>query len=127
MNGRFQMQRGKNWILPKDINVNRFFWNSHWLKIWTNHFCPSMGPNGGSVAMESGGEFVELIVCPRIGAEYTVLSIYHSIRSRVSSNNCVPKLGSRVQYIVLNMYPSFRSRDPTPAPGAESIVLTLYH
>jgi hypothetical protein len=23
--GRFQMQRGKNWILPKDINANRFF------------------------------------------------------------------------------------------------------
>jgi hypothetical protein len=29
------------------------FWDSHWLEIWPNHFCPSMGPNGGSVAMDS--------------------------------------------------------------------------
>ncbi len=40
MNGRFQMQGGKNWILPKQINANRFFWDSHWLEIWSNHFCP---------------------------------------------------------------------------------------
>jgi hypothetical protein len=25
MSGRFQMQGGKNWILPKEINANRFF------------------------------------------------------------------------------------------------------
>jgi hypothetical protein len=50
MNGRFQMQGGKNWILPKYINANRFFWDSHWLEIWSNHFCPSKGLNGGSVA-----------------------------------------------------------------------------
>jgi hypothetical protein len=53
MNGRFQMQGGKNWILPKYINANRFFWDSHWLEIWSNHFCPSMGRNGGSVATDS--------------------------------------------------------------------------
>jgi hypothetical protein len=53
MNGRFQMQGGKNWILPKYINANRFFWDSHWLEIWSNHFCPSMGLNGGSVATDS--------------------------------------------------------------------------
>jgi hypothetical protein len=53
MNGRFQMQGGKNWISPKEMNANRFFWNSHWLEIWSNHLCPSMGPNGGSVAMDS--------------------------------------------------------------------------
>jgi hypothetical protein len=47
------MQGGKNWILPKEMNTNRFFWASHWLKIWSNHFLPSMGPNGGSVAMDS--------------------------------------------------------------------------
>jgi hypothetical protein len=51
MNGRFQMQGGKNWILPKEMNANRFFWDSHWLKIWSNHICPSIGPNGGSLAM----------------------------------------------------------------------------
>ncbi len=54
MNGRFQMQVGKNWILPKEMNANRFYWDSHWLEIWSYHFCPSMGPNGGSVAMDSG-------------------------------------------------------------------------
>jgi hypothetical protein len=48
------MQGGKNWILLKEINANRFFWDSHWLEICLNHFCPSMGPNGGSVAMDSG-------------------------------------------------------------------------
>ncbi len=54
MNGIFQMQGGKNWILPKYINANRFFWDSHWLEIWSNHFCPSTGPNGGCVATDSG-------------------------------------------------------------------------
>jgi hypothetical protein len=33
MNGRFQMQGGKNWILLKEVNANRFFWASHWLEI----------------------------------------------------------------------------------------------
>jgi hypothetical protein len=28
------MQEGKNWILPKEMNANRFFWDSHWLEIW---------------------------------------------------------------------------------------------
>ncbi len=53
MNGRFQMHGGKNRNLRKEMNVIRFFWDSHWLEIWSNHFCPSMGPNGGSVAMDS--------------------------------------------------------------------------
>ncbi len=48
MNGRSQMQGGKNWILPKEINANR---DSHWPEIWKNHLCP--GPTGGSVAMDS--------------------------------------------------------------------------
>jgi hypothetical protein len=55
MNGRFQMQGGKNWILPKEMKANRFFWDSHWLEIWSNHLFPSMEPNGGIVAMDSGG------------------------------------------------------------------------
>ncbi len=54
MNGRFQMQGSKNRILPKEMNANRFFWDSHWLEIWSNHLCPSLGPNGGIVAMDSG-------------------------------------------------------------------------
>jgi hypothetical protein len=28
MNGKFQMQEGKNWILPQEMNANRF-----WLEI----------------------------------------------------------------------------------------------
>ncbi len=53
MNGRFEMQGGTNWIFPKEMNANRFFWDSHWLEIWSNHFCPSIGPNRGIVAMAS--------------------------------------------------------------------------
>jgi hypothetical protein len=34
------MQGGKNWILPKEMNANWFFWDSHWLEIWSNHFVP---------------------------------------------------------------------------------------
>jgi hypothetical protein len=51
MNGRSQMQGGKNWILPKEINENRFFRDSHWLEIWKNPLFP--GPIGGSVAIDS--------------------------------------------------------------------------
>ncbi len=47
------MQGGKNWILPKEINANRFFRGPHWLEMWKNHLCPSIRPNGGSVAMDS--------------------------------------------------------------------------
>ncbi len=46
------MQGGKNWIFPKEKNANRFFGDSHWLEIWSNHLYPSMGPNVGSVAMD---------------------------------------------------------------------------
>jgi hypothetical protein len=60
MNGRFQMQGGKNWILSKYVNANRFFWDSHWLEIWSNHFCPSMGLNRGSVATDSEQPELEL-------------------------------------------------------------------
>ncbi len=65
MNGRFQMQGGKNWILPKMINANRFFLDSHWLEIWSNHILPSMGPNGGIVAMSSA--FRDCVLLERFG------------------------------------------------------------
>ncbi len=48
MNGKFQMQGGKNWILPKEINANRFFRDSQWLEIWSNHLFPSTGTGGES-------------------------------------------------------------------------------
>jgi hypothetical protein len=36
--GRLKMQGRKNWILPKEMNANRFFWDSHWLEILSNHY-----------------------------------------------------------------------------------------
>ncbi len=47
-----QIQGGQNWILLKEMNANRFFWDSHWLEIWSNHLFSSMGTNGGSLAMD---------------------------------------------------------------------------
>jgi hypothetical protein len=41
MNRRCQMQGGQNWILPKVINEDRFFSDSHWLEIRKNQLCPS--------------------------------------------------------------------------------------
>ncbi len=38
--GRFQMQGGKNWTLRKEINANRFFWDSHRLEIWKTTYIP---------------------------------------------------------------------------------------
>ncbi len=52
MNGRSQMQGDKRLILPKEVNANRSFGDSHWLEIWQNHLCPLMGPNGRSVSMD---------------------------------------------------------------------------
>jgi hypothetical protein len=77
MNGRFQMQGGKNWFLPKEMNANRFFWDSHWLEIWSNHFCPSMGPNGGSVATDSDYKWVEKNGRGRL--QVKVNMVYHRI------------------------------------------------
>jgi hypothetical protein len=51
MNGRSQMQGGKNWILSKEINQTS---SSETLIDWKNHLCPSMEPNGGTMAMDSG-------------------------------------------------------------------------
>jgi hypothetical protein len=44
----------KNWILPKEINANR---SSETLIGWKSgkkHLYPSMGSNGGRVAIDSG-------------------------------------------------------------------------
>ncbi len=47
------MQGGKNWILSKEMNANRFFRDFHWLEICKNHLRLSMGQKEGSVAMDS--------------------------------------------------------------------------
>jgi hypothetical protein len=54
MNGRFQMQGGKNWIFPKEMNATSPSGTLIWLEIWSNLLFPSTGPNGGSVAMDYG-------------------------------------------------------------------------
>jgi hypothetical protein len=59
-------QGAKNWILPKEINANRFLWDSHWLEIWLKHLFPSMLSNGGIMAIASvlniqAGDAVPLI------------------------------------------------------------------
>jgi hypothetical protein len=71
MNGRFQMQGGKNWFWPKEMNANRFFCDSHWLEIWSNHFYPSMGPNGGSVAMDSEEDIQKTAIATPFGLSKT--------------------------------------------------------
>jgi hypothetical protein len=53
MNGKSQMQGGKSWILPKKVNANQFFRDTYWLETWKNPLFTSMGPNGGSLAMDS--------------------------------------------------------------------------
>jgi hypothetical protein len=77
MNGRFQMHGAKNWILLKEMNANRFFWDSHWLEIWANHLFLSMGSNGRIVAMDSGqmwahsAPFLRGIEPKKTGAQHT--------------------------------------------------------
>jgi hypothetical protein len=80
MNGRFQMQGGKNWFLPKEMNANRFFWDSHWLEIWSNHFYPSMGPNGGSVAMDSAVKAITISTKPQ-----TLNDIIYTLTASISA------------------------------------------
>jgi hypothetical protein len=80
MNGRFQMQGGKNWILPKEINVNRFFWDSHWLEIWSNHLCSSKGPNGGSVAMDSGADDAAILLPFRMTKDEKYFAVFKGLK-----------------------------------------------
>ena len=52
---------------------------SHWLEIWKCHLGPSMRPNGGSVAMDSGSEpFILLYGCGPRKLHHDVLSNYSS-------------------------------------------------
>ncbi len=97
MNGRSQMQGGKNWILPKEKNANRFFWDYDWLVLWKNNLCPSLGSNEGSVAMDS--EFPEgrKPFCRRLWIIYSLLKI----GSPWSCTSCARNLGvSAVQKII---------------------------
>jgi hypothetical protein len=41
MNERSQIQlEGKNWILPKEMNANRFFRGSYWMENWKITYVP---------------------------------------------------------------------------------------
>jgi hypothetical protein len=44
----------KTGFCRKRFIANWFFCDILWLEIWKNHQCPSMGPNGGSVASSYG-------------------------------------------------------------------------
>jgi len=57
-----EIQGGKNWILPKEINANRFFWHFNWLEIWN----PSMALKGGSVAMGSESDVDSDVLLVRV-------------------------------------------------------------
>jgi hypothetical protein len=48
MNGRFQIQGGKNWILPKEMNANRFFWSLIGWKSGQTTYIPLVGPTNPS-------------------------------------------------------------------------------
>jgi hypothetical protein len=78
MNWRSQIQGGKNWILPREINANRLFRDSHWMKIWKNHLCPSMGPNGGSGAMDSFPIYSLVRYTVEVDKKMLNIHIYHS-------------------------------------------------
>jgi hypothetical protein len=65
------MKGDKNWILLKEAIANRFFRDSHLLEIWKNHLCPSMGPNKGSVPMDSGETSRRLCTCAIVSAFVT--------------------------------------------------------
>ncbi len=78
------MQGGKNRIFPKEMNANRFFWDSHLLEIWSNHFFPFMGPYGGSVATDSVSKLMRK--CSDIEAQD---------RNETKTFWCVPKLFSQ--------------------------------
>jgi len=56
MNGRFQMQGDKKLDFAERDEWKPFFWDYRWMEIWSNHLLPSMGPNEGIVAMDSGLE-----------------------------------------------------------------------
>ncbi len=90
------MQGGKNRILPKEMNTNRFFWDSHWLEIWSNHLFPSMGPNGGIVAMDSEQithkKCAKLFLCKHlqrrlVGATNIGRADYSALTMRYSRNS----------------------------------------
>ncbi len=64
MNGRSQIKGVKNWMLPKDKCKPVLLRLSLAGNPEKNHFlCSSMGPNGGSFAMDSGSKFLILFRC----------------------------------------------------------------
>ncbi len=76
---------GKNWILPKEINAKRFFWDFHWLEISKSHPCPSMGPNGGSVAMDSD---LWILFCDRKRQPENRGSFIYTCQNRTARSMC---------------------------------------
>ncbi len=61
--------------------------DSHWLEIWSNHFCLSMGPNGGAVAMDSGLIFPSWMGCCQKSAVTTLCVLWAPFTLRISFQN----------------------------------------
>jgi hypothetical protein len=82
MNGRFQMQGGKNWIFAEIDQRKPVLLGLSLAGIWSNHLCPSMETNGVSVATDPGS----LVEKPRIYAIWTKLE--HVMIQATEEKNC---------------------------------------
>jgi hypothetical protein len=105
MNGReISNAGGKNWILSKEMNANRFFLEAHWLEIWSNHFCPSMGPNGGSVAMDSVLCRIASLAAASVIESPLRLWALLEIRARICKRLRSPGIGSTSLFSMAGRY-----------------------
>ncbi len=107
--------REVNWILTKKVNWIRFFWDSHWLEIWKKHLCPSMGSNGGNVAMYSGSVMCVMGVFNNGG----VLCIHLVIEQPQTAASDVVRQGRRygpsITYKITPCWVTLRKRARRPA------------
>jgi hypothetical protein len=103
-------------------DANRFYWDSHWLEIWSNHFCPSMGPNGGSVAI-SDICFMVMVLATEYTELKRLLSGVHSVmRVKLAlageGGGCTP-----TPFITFTI----TSKVAVYAPAKWADTLTLFH
>jgi hypothetical protein len=92
------MQGGKNCILPKRTNANRFFWDSHWLEIWKNHiqYVPLWDWMEGTwlwtlYVMKKGGEGASILTKQWTSSRKHCFEFYWYNRTSAESISRVPK------------------------------------
>jgi hypothetical protein len=88
MNGKSQMQGGKNWILPKNVYVNRFFRDSHWLEIWAR-ICNRLWSPG----IDSEKSISSAYVARRAGTKNRVVVLARQTGNRSWAPQMVYKYG----------------------------------